>query len=147
MFERFQKQIDDGTLEVQPLLTPLLIKLNVQEQVAFEDVGEKLKSVGIETALFDDETLAVHTQPVLLKNIENAVRTLLSGEDIARCDRATIARRACKASIVTGDTLSPQQADYQRKQLLECQDPFTCPHGRPTVVELKESFLDRQFLR
>ncbi|MEI7999248.1 MAG: DNA mismatch repair protein MutL, partial [Candidatus Omnitrophota bacterium] len=62
-------------------------------------------------------------------------------------DRTTIARRACKASVVTGDKLDVSQVDYQRQQLLACHDPFTCPHGRPTVVELQSSFLDRQFLR
>ncbi|MBI4308729.1 MAG: DNA mismatch repair endonuclease MutL [Candidatus Omnitrophica bacterium] len=147
MFEQFHKQIETGKVEVQHLLTPVLIKFSIPERVAWDEAGEKLKEFGIETALFDEETLAVHTQPVLLKNIENAVRTLLSGNDIARCDRATIARRACKASIVAGDALNPQQADYQRRQLIACQDPFTCPHGRPTVVELKENFLDKQFMR
>lgn len=147
MFEKFRDQIDNGTVEVQPLLTPLLLKLTVQERIHWDEAQEKIKEVGIDTALFDEETLAVHSQPVLLKNIEQSVRALLSGDAIARCDRATIARRACKASIVTGDVLSPAQAEHQRRQLLACQDPFTCPHGRPTVVELKESFLDRQFLR
>ena len=147
MFEKFQKQIEAGTIEVQPLLTPALLKLTVQERAAWDEAGDQFKEVGIEAALFDEETLAVHTQPVLLKNIEQAVRALLCGETISRCDRATIARRACKASIVTGDSLSAQQAQHQRTQLLSCQDPFTCPHGRPTVIELKESFLDRQFLR
>ena len=147
MFEKFQKQIDEGSIEIQPLLTPILIKLNVREKIALEEIQSKLDSVGIETGLFDEETLAIQTQPVLLKNLEPAVRVLLSGEDIARCDRNTLARRACKASIVTGDILSPAQANYQREQLLVCKDPFTCPHGRPTVVEIKESFLDRHFLR
>jgi len=36
---------------------------------------------------------------------------------------------------------------HQMKELMACQDPMTCPHGRPVFVELKESFLDRQFLR
>ncbi len=147
MFEKFQNQIEQGKIEIQPLLTPVLLKLSASEKIAWEESGEKLKEVGIETSLFDDDTLAIQTQPVLLKKIDITVRTLLAGDAISRCDRATIARRACKASIVTGDRLDSTQADYQRRQLLACHDPFTCPHGRPTVVEIKESFLDRQFLR
>ncbi len=147
MFEKFEGQIKEGTIEVQPLLTPILLKLTPSEKIAWEESEKKLKEVGIETSLFDEDTVAIQTQPTLLKNIENAVRILLSGDAIARCDRTTVARRACKASIVTGDKMDAAQADYQRKQLLSCRDPFTCPHGRPTVVELKESFLDRQFLR
>lgn len=147
MFERFENQINEGKIEVQPLLTPILLKLTPSEKIAWEECAEKLKGLGLETTSFDDDTVAIQTQPVLLKNVEHALRVLLSGDDIARCDRTTIARRACKASIVTGDALDSVQADYQRKQLLSCRDPFTCPHGRPTVVELKESFLDKQFLR
>jgi len=147
MFEKFDNQIKEGTIEVQPLLTPVLLKLSPAERIAWEESQEKLKEVGIETTAFDNDTIAIQTQPLLLKNIVNSVRILLAGDDIARCDRATIARRACKASIVSGDKLDASQADYQRKQLLNCHDPFTCPHGRPTVVELKESFLDKQFLR
>ena len=147
MFEKFQNQIEQGKIEVQPLLTPILLKLSAAERVAWEESVEQLKELGIETSLFDEDTLAIQTQPVLLKKIDVIVRSLLAGDTIARCDRATIARRACKASIVTGDKLDASQADYQRKALLACHDPFTCPHGRPTVVEIKESFLDRQFLR
>jgi DNA mismatch repair protein MutL len=147
MFEKFQKQIEEGTIEVQPLLTPVLIKMNISEKIVWDEMQDKLKEVGIETTLFDEETLAVQTQPLLLKNIENAVRMLLSGDDVARCDRNTLARRACKASIVTGDRLSPQQVEYQRQQLLACDDPFTCPHGRPTVIEITDNFLEKQFLR
>ena len=147
MFERFSRQIEERTIEIQPLLTPILIKLNLQEIINIEEYGAKLKEVGIETALLDEGTLAIHSQPILLKNIESAVRTLLSGDNITRCDRNTIARRACKASIVAGDRLNPQQVEHQRTELLACADPFTCPHGRPIIIELTDSFLDKQFLR
>jgi len=75
------------------------------------------------------------------------VRELLAGGNINRADHATLARRACRASIRAGDPLKPAQAEFQKEQLLKCRDPFACPHGRPTVIELKEAFLDRQFLR
>jgi len=147
MFEKFEKQLNDGTVEIQPLLTPILLKLSPREKIAWEETQPQLNAIGIETTAFDNDTIAIQTQPVLLKDMEKAVRVVLAGDDLARCDRSTIARRACKASIVSGDKLDASQADYQRKQLLACHDPFTCPHGRPTVIEVKESFLDKQFLR
>ncbi len=147
MYERFRDQIESAKVESQPLLTPLLLKLTPQEKIAWEELEEKLTAAGIETTQFDDDTIAVQTQPLLLKNIENVVRTLLSGEEAPRMDPAALARRACKASIVAGDKIDVSQADHQRKQLLECKDPFTCPHGRPTLIEVTQSFLDRQFLR
>jgi DNA mismatch repair protein MutL len=147
MFEKFKGQIENAGIESQPLLAPLLLKLTPQEKIVWEELQEKLSGAGIETTQFDDDTIAVQTQPLLLKNIENVVRTLLAGADAPRMDHAALARRACKASIVAGDKLDMTQADYQRKQLLECKDPFICPHGRPTVIEVTQDFLDRQFLR
>jgi DNA mismatch repair protein MutL len=147
MFEKFKDQIDNAAIESQPLLTPLLLKLTPQEKIVWGELQEKLTDAGIETNQFDDDTIAVQTQPLLLKNIENVVRTLLAGADAPRMDHAALARRACKASIVAGDKLDITQADHQRKQLLECKDPFTCPHGRPTLIEVTQDFLDRQFLR
>jgi DNA mismatch repair protein MutL len=147
MFEKFKDQIDNAAIESQPLLTPLLIKLTPQEKIIWEELQDKLTDAGIETTQFDDDTIAVQTQPLLLKNIENVVRTLLAGADAPRMDHAALARRACKASIVAGDKLDISQADHQRKLLLECKDPFICPHGRPTLIEVTQDFLDRQFLR
>jgi len=147
MYEKFKDQIENAKVESQPLLTPLLLKLTPQERITWEEVQEELTTAGIETTQFDDDTIAVQTQPLLLKNIENVVRTLLAGGESPRMDHNTLARRACKASIVAGDRLDSTQADFQRRQLLECKDPFTCPHGRPTLIEVTQDFLDRQFLR
>ncbi|MDE2010504.1 MAG: DNA mismatch repair endonuclease MutL [Candidatus Omnitrophica bacterium] len=147
MFEKFKNQIDRAGVETQPLLHPLPVKLTPQEKIAWEELREKLTALGIETTQFDDDTIAVQTQPLLLKNIEAVVRALLAGGDVPRMDRDALARRACKASVVAGDKLDASQADYQRRQLLECQDPFSCPHGRPTLIEVTQDFLDRQFLR
>ena len=147
MFEKFKGQIDSGKVETQPLLTPLLINLSPQERIIWQEANEELKTCGLETTLFDEETLALHTHPVLIKDPELAVRKLLSEETLPRCDHTTIARRACKASIRAGDKIRPEQIDHQRRELLQCRDPFTCPHGRPTMIELPASFIDRQFLR
>jgi len=147
MYEKFKDQIENAAVESQPLLVPLLLKLTPQEKISWEQLQEKLTAAGIETTQFDDDTIAVQTQPLLLKNIENVVRNLLAGAETSRIDQDTLARRACKASITAGDKLDITQADHQRRQLLECKDPFTCPHGRPTLIEVTQNSLDRQFLR
>jgi len=146
-YEQFIQQIDKGNVEVQPLLSPILIKLSPQELLAWEDSGEKFERSGFSCTRFDEETLAVHAHPRLIKDVEKAVRNLLDAGGITTFDHDTIARRACKASVVTGDRLSKEQAEYQRDRLVKCLDPFTCPHGRPIVIELTEKFLDKQFLR
>ncbi|MCR4337709.1 MAG: DNA mismatch repair endonuclease MutL [Candidatus Omnitrophica bacterium] len=146
-FEHLIQQLEKHQVEIQHLLSPYLIKITPQEMLNWEEVKKQLEDVGFSCTNFDEETIAVHTYPVLLKNPEKAVRDILAGGNVAKCDHETLARRACRASIMAGDPLTAEQAEFQRQQLLACRDPFTCPHGRPTVIEMKEDFLDKQFLR
>ncbi|MCA9399269.1 MAG: hypothetical protein KC618_05940, partial [Candidatus Omnitrophica bacterium] len=146
-YELFIQQMNNSAIEVQNLLAPVSIKLTPQEMVVWEDAKSKLDEIGFSSNQWDDQTIAVHSHPQLINDIEQSVRNLLGGDKIEKCDHDTIAQRACKASIRAGQRLNKEQAEFQREQLLQCLDPFTCPHGRPIVLELNETFLDKQFLR
>lgn len=146
-YEQLMRQMEKSQIEVQNLLSPILIKLTAQEMNTWEEAKDTLESMGLSSSQFDNETIAVHTHPQLLKDPEKAVRHILVGEKVPKSDFATMARRACRSSIMAGDRLNPEKAEFLREQLLQCGDPFTCPHGRPTVVEMSEAFLDKQFLR
>lgn len=147
MFEHFVQQMQKSNIEIQNLLTPYLLKISREELLFWEDAQQKLKEIGFDTTLFDEETVAIQSHPVLIKNPEQAVRELLAHGDVARCDHDQIARRACRCSVMSGDVLTKEQAEFQREQLLQCKDPFTCPHGRPVLIEITSAFLDKQFLR
>lgn len=146
-YEQLIRQMQKSQLEVQSLLSPIVIKLTPQEMVTYQEVSESLKQMGMENNQWDNESIAIHTQPLVLKNIELAVRQILSGERIEKSDFATLARRACRSSVMAGDSLNPQEAEFLREQLLQCLDPYTCPHGRPTIIEMSEEFLNKQFFR
>ncbi len=146
-FEKLKKQIENNQVEVQHLLSPLLLRLSVGEVLAFALAQEKLETMRISATAWDKETIAVHAHPILLDNPELTVRQILAERSAKTFNYHTLATRACRQSVMTGDKMSPKEADYQLKELTLCHDPFTCPHGRPTVVEVKEKFLDRQFLR
>ncbi len=147
MYEAFRRQIERSRIEVQQLLTPIVLRLSIPDMLAWQEAQEKLKTIGLETTQWDKESIALHTHPQLIKNPELTIRDLLAGGDVASFDHDSIARRACRASVMAGDSLSQEQAEYQRDTLIRCDDPFTCPHGRPTVIEMSEGFLDKQFLR
>jgi DNA mismatch repair protein MutL len=154
LFERFKRQIDSGKVEVQPLLTPLVLKLAPVEMLAWEELKDTLQDVGFETTLFGEGAIGLQAYPALLANPENAVRALLGGpaspaggDEVPVSDKDTLARRACRASVMAGDRMAALEAVRQMKALMACDDPMTCPHGRPVFVEFKEGFLDRQFLR
>lgn len=146
-FEKLKSQIEKGDIETQQLLAPILLKVSQQEILAWEENQEILEKTGFSCGLFDKETLAVHAHPQLITHPENSVRNLLAGERIDKLDAETLARMACRSSITTGYSLNKEEAEYQRSQLLLCQAPFTCPHGRPTLIEITDDSLSKQFLR
>ncbi len=146
-YEKLIKQMQKGKIEVQPLLAPILVTLSSQEILIWEEHQKDLEKFGLSTTQFDDETIAIHAHPNLVNKPEKALKDLLTGVDSATFQHDQIARRACRSSIMTGDKLSKEQAEFQRSELLKCLDPFTCPHGRPTIIEMTEDFLDKQFLR
>ncbi|HRZ14669.1 MAG TPA: DNA mismatch repair endonuclease MutL [Candidatus Omnitrophota bacterium] len=147
VFERLKNQLEKGAVEIQDLLAPILIKLTAQELLLWQEAQKTLEKMGFSTSLFDKETLALHSHPHLIDNPEISLRTLLAGENISRMAPETLARMACRSSVMAGFAMNKEQAEFQRSALLLCLDPFTCPHGRPTVVEIPETSLNKQFLR
>jgi DNA mismatch repair protein MutL len=147
MFERFSAQLASGKVEVQALLMPAVVRLSPAEMLAWEEAGERLTLFGMETSQLDPTAVSIHAYPALLSDPEAILRILISGDDVAHVSPDTLARRACRASVMTGDVMTPEAAAHQLKALSICRDPMTCPHGRPVFIELKVSFFDRQFFR
>ncbi len=146
-YEKFKKQVEQGRIEIEQLIAPVVIGLNRQEMITWEETKASLETLGLSTTALDKETIALHAHPRLITRPETAVRNLLAGQDSPSCDMDTLIRRACRRSVMFGDRIHKEQAEFIREELLKCKDPFTCPHGRPTVVEIPENYLSRQFLR
>ncbi|MCX7927815.1 MAG: DNA mismatch repair endonuclease MutL [Candidatus Omnitrophica bacterium] len=148
-FEQLQMQIEKGSLEIEQLAVPITIPLSIQEKTLWQQMQEFLEKLGFQTSLFDKDILAIHTYPRIISNPEIAIRNLLNTEQNTQpiYDMEALARRACRGSVMAGFSMNKEQAEYQKKQLLSCKDPFTCPHGRPTVIEIPLKDLAKQFQR
>lgn len=146
-YEKLKSQMDEGRIEIQHLLSPILLKLSPQEMLHWEKVKDKLQTIGLTTTLWDKDTVAIHTCPQLIKNPALALQNLLAEKPESLYDSASLAKRACRQSLTAGYEIDQLQAEYLRDEVIKCQDPFVCPHGRPTVTEIQEKILDKQFLR
>lgn len=146
-YEKLKKEFESGKIETQQLLSPMIIKLGPEEMSSWEDGKDKMEEVGFFTTRWDEGSIALHGFPHLIRNPELAVRSILSEKYIGAADREKLARKACRGSIMAGEKIREEDALYIRDALLQCEVPFVCPHGRPTIVEFSESFFDRQFLR
>lgn len=146
-YEKLILQMEKGDVDIQNLLSPVTLKLTAQDMLVWEESKDALNELGFATDLWKDDAVAVHSHPRVIKDVEQTVLHILAGGSLAKRDHDVIARRACRCSIMTGDAIKMPEAEHLRVQLLACLDPLTCPHGRPTVVEMTEGFLDKQFLR
>lgn len=146
-YEKFLNEIENGKINIQQLLTPLIINLSPEEIINYEKFEKIIEKFGFITTRWSENRIAIHGYPSLIRDIEFSLRNVLSESDLKKYNKEDIAKRACRSSIMAGEELSEEEAKYIIEKLTECNNPFVCPHGRPVVIEITERFLDSQFLR
>ena len=143
------------TLVVQPMLIPEIINVNSLEFNFINENLENFESLGFETQPFGDNCFKVSTFPSVLKNISvqnyfNKVLSDLSSlKAIKNIDliKDKLAQMACKASVRAGDKLSYSDIELLIKKLNENETKLLCPHGRPAVIEITKTELEKWFKR
>lgn len=134
------------------LLAPAVLTLGASALERFGERGEALAAVGLVAEPFGEGTLLVRALPAGLDGADPAatVAELLERMDDplhAGLPAARLALAACRASVKAGQALDPEDAAALLRQLAGCRDPFHCPHGRPTLLRLGWSELERHFGR
>ena len=137
----------------QPLLEPILLPLDAEESAHWAAAAEELHRLGFDADLFGERTLRVRALPVTLAaaDAEALVRGVLAdlGADRdapERFNRAA-ASAACHGSVRRGQVLDPAAMAALLRDLEGCDNPHSCPHGRPTLVEISSDDVLRQFGR
>lgn len=150
-YEKFKNQYEKSEVITQLLLKPIIINIDESERRVFINSKETLNKLGFEMEEFGENSLILREIPVLFKEPEgeNFIHDLLRDphDNLYKVDPYRIMRKACKASIKAGDKISSLEVDGLIKSLIKCQTPYTCPHGRPTVIEITKSRIERLFLR
>lgn len=157
MFEQVLASFEAGSPEVQLFLTPPILELPPHESAILEEYCEALEAIGFSLAPFGRNSYQVRSMPAYFHSGEvlPLLREFIDRKQdhdlgsLAENRRAEIAARvACKMkSIKAGETLAPEAMEALVLSLLACSAPFTCPHGRPTMIRLTAAELDRQFDR
>lgn len=153
LFERILKGVD-GTLS-QRLLIPVTIELSRPDMAFLSRNAEFVEQVGYEVELFGQNTVKLSAIPAALPQDRagDTFRDMLSraidsgSSATARTDLETVAMSACKAAVKANDKLTAEEAVALLKQLAQCEQPFTCPHGRPTILNISTREIERRFGR
>ena len=152
LFERIRDQRQRRAVEIQGMLQPVPIELTVRQQELLELHAEALSEYGFGIEHFGERTCLVRSVPAMLggQNIAQSVTELLDflGEGAKSDWREEIAiSLACHSAVLAGQALSQQEMQDLVRQLEQSSQPRTCPHGRPTMIHLSASQLEKGFGR
>ncbi|WP_253738115.1 DNA mismatch repair endonuclease MutL [Halohasta salina] len=152
-YERLRAAVDDEGVSTAPLDPPETISVAPAAAAAAERHGELLSDLGFEIEPFGGGTLRVSGLPAPLGRVadtDSLVETLdqlAAGHQPDDQRNELLADLACHPSLKAGDRLTRSEAEQLLDRLGECEQPFACPHGRPTVCSLDESTLAAGFER
>ncbi|WP_440951183.1 DNA mismatch repair endonuclease MutL [Methanosphaerula subterraneus] len=145
----------DRTIQTQELITPVLLTVTPQEAEAVREATPIFEREGFRIEEFGKETFAVYAVPVIFGRIEDPeqVREIIAGViseepgDHTATRDAITSRVACRGAVKAGAVLTNEQGGQLLAQLAATEDPYTCPHGRPTVIRFTPEQLAALFLR
>lgn len=156
LFEQVLRQRAAGTIEMQQLLMPLVLKLTPDQHLEYTRIADELNAYGFDSEPFGQRTIAIKTAPagVGSADIEKIVFEILeiaeselraaSLDEIRRSVCATI---ACRAAIKIHNKLEPAKIEWLLRALAACEYPMTCPHGRPIALRYGTRDILRSFHR
>jgi DNA mismatch repair protein MutL len=136
LFERLKASVNDGRLEVQPLLIPEQVDLAPAELELVTEHAAALQKAGMQVEPFGGSTVIVSSKAAAAATAEPAMLV----EEVLHS-------LACRAAIKAGDPLSQDEVDALVRDRRDVPDAHHCPHGRPTSLVLSRQELDRQFRR
>jgi DNA mismatch repair protein MutL len=154
LYEQMLGEWAKGQVYAQPLLEPEVVSLPLDEAARLEEFLPTLHTLGLEVEPFGPGAFLVRSLPAPLGPIPP--RDLLADIAASTEDRSPvraeleemIVRRICKrAAVKAGQVLSREEMETLIKDLEKTENPRTCPHGRPTIIQISIEQLVRQFGR
>ena len=155
LFEKYKSNIEKKEVISQILITSVVMELTNDDYACYVENKDVFKKAGFNIELFGNNTINVREVPVILgkpdiKNlftdIIDNLKNMGSG-DTVEVKYLSIATLACRAAIKAKHNLSQVEMEHLLHELGFLEDPFTCPHGRPTIVKFTLNDLEKKFKR
>ncbi len=158
LYERLRRSMTGEGMPVQHLLTPVLLELAPAERLRLLELAPGLDDCGFGLAPLSGNTLALTATPAVLTagESEALLRSLASesgdglgaSADLRRSVLESLAASmACKAAVKMHHPLSAPEMEALVAELFAAEQPYACPHGRPIVLQMTDSDLERRFGR
>lgn len=156
LYERTLKGMSTREFTSQYLSPPIILTLTMQEARLLEENMDRFTSIGFEIEPFGPEEYAVRAVPdnlfgiakkelltEMLDDLADGLNTSMTPEMIDE----KVASMSCKAAVKGNSRLSSQEVDELIRELLTLDNPYHCPHGRPTIIAMTKRELEKKFKR
>ncbi len=154
-YEYYLKEMSRPKKEKMDLLVPITVELPSDEYLILKENFDVLERLGFEFEEFGFNSIVIRTMPIWLQRArqEDAIHKIIdiiietedfNSEKFFHYIAATV---ACKASIKANDYITLDEMRTLLSRLRACKNPFTCPHGRPTIITYSKYELERLFKR
>ena len=155
LFERTMKSLKDKEYTAQQISPPLIVSLSIKEQELLNKYMKNFETIGFEIEPFGGDEFSIRAIPgnlfglaerdVFLEMLDSLDKdTGRVSEDLIN---EKIASMSCKAAVKGNHRLSEKEAEALIDELLTLDNPYNCPHGRPTIIAMSKYELEKKFKR
>lgn len=155
LFEKYLKNIEEGSIVVQPLFVPIILELSSDDYSYYEENTDIFKSSGFTLEEFGGTSVSLKEVPYFLGKLDSKklffeildnLKNLGSGKT-SDVKHNAIATKACKAAVKGNDSLDVNEMISLVEELRYIDDPFHCPHGRPVIIKFTNTDIEKKFKR
>ncbi len=155
LYEKTMERVKKKTFSSQTLSPPTILTLNAQEEEMLERYREEITTFGYEVEPFGGKEYAVTAVPADFTDIDMRSMFIemlddfsnISGADAPNLIMEKVASMSCKAAIKGNQTISRSEMEVLIDELLQLENPYNCPHGRPTIIAMSKYEIEKKFKR
>ena len=155
MYERIVARFRDRQITTQAISPPIVLTLSALEESTLKEYGELFESTGFEIEPFGgseyqlrgapDALLGVPDRELFIEMIDSLASGSAAPSKQVLLDK--MATMACKSAVKGGNRLSRPEAQALLDEMMTLENPYNCPHGRPTVIRMTRTELEKKFKR
>lgn len=155
LYEKTMKRVQENTFTSQLISPPIILTLSMEEAEMLEKYKEQILTFGYAFEPFGGKEYAVHAVPADFTGIDMKgmfVELLgdfsnLNGRDAPNLIMEKVASMSCKAAVKGNQHLSRPEMERLIDELMELDNPYHCPHGRPTIISMSKYEIEKKFKR
>jgi len=156
LFEQMLNRLESGEVPSQRLLLPETVELSVRDSQFLREQLPVLTRLGVGLSEFGERTFLLDSLPPLVKGpdprrfvleLVDELKAVGQHVNSQRLGEHTIAKTVCRHAVKANDPLAGPELENLVNDLRRCAMPYTCPHGRPTLIEMNYRELEKKFGR